>query len=198
MNPLTDGLPRTVRIGGIRYPIRWDFRTALRIITAFEDNELTDWEKQSVMLQLLYEKIPPDTQKACELAVLFLDCGGSLGGDTGGEHLYSFTKDAPYIYSAIRQTHGVDLEGADRLHWWAFCYLFLDLREDCLFSRLLYYRQKRAMGKLTAEERAYCDSIRDILDLPQEWSAEETAEADTFMQLLRGATVSTDDRSSGR
>lgn len=190
MNALTERFPTKVRIDGQCYELNTDFRVGVKIMMAFEDNELSALEKQLIMLQLLYKEIPPDTQKACELAVKFLDCGES-GDENGGTEsertrLYSFSKDAKYIYSAIRQSHGVDLESTTYLHWWKFCYMFMDLREDCMFSRILYYRQQRQRGKLTPEERAYCAQIEDILALPEHWSPEEQYAANEFMSLLRG------------
>lgn len=199
MNALTEHFPTRVKIDGQYYELNTDFRVGIKIMLAFEDAELSAFEKQLVMLRLLYKEIPPDTQKACEMAVKFLDCGedkGTSGSSGDGTRHYSFSKDAKYIYSAIRQSHGIDLDTTPYLHWWKFCYMFMDLREDCMFSRILYYRQQRRRGKLTAEERAYCAQIADILDLPGDWSPEERDAADEFMRLLRGeSTVSTDDRS---
>lgn len=107
------------------------------------------------MLRLLYKEIPPDTQKACELAVYFLNCGEEKEGEAGSpaRRIYSFAKDAKYIYSAIRQTHGIDLETVKYLHWWKFCYFFLDLDPDCMFQQMLHLRQQKQQGKLTKEER---------------------------------------------
>ena len=191
MNVLIDRLPEMVEIDGECYPLRTDYRTALRIMEAFEDPVLTEQEKQMIMLELLYEQIPDNLEKACEMAVKFLN-----GGDDGGnrtkqqqddcERRYSFSKDGKYIFTAILQTHGIDLERVDNLHWWKFLYLFMDLREDCFFSRIIYYRTQRAKGKLTKEEAAYCRSISDILDLPEEHDREAEEAANVFMQLLRG------------
>lgn len=199
MNALTERFPTRAKIDGQYYELNTDFRIGIKIMLAFEDAELSVFEKQLIMLRLLYKEIPPDTQKACELAVKFLDCGesgGTAGSGGDGTRYYSFAKDAKYIYSAIRKSHGIDLDATPYLHWWKFCYMFMDLREDCMFSRILYYRQQRRRGKLTAEERAYCAQIADILDLPGDWSPEEQDAADEFMRLLRGEVkVSTDDRS---
>ena len=161
MSVLTEALPTSVEVDGRRYPIRSDYRVCLRIMEAFEDDALTSAEKQTVMLYLLYPEIPENAAGACEAA-----------------------KDARYIFTGVLQTHGVDLENIEYLHWWKFCYLFMDLREDCFFSRIVYYRTRRDKGKLTPEEREYCRSIRDILDLPR--PPEDTAVEDEFMRLLRG------------
>lgn len=189
MNILTNYLPEAVEIDGEIYDLDTDFRTGLDIMIAFEDPELTDQEKMSVMIHLLYKEIPSNLEEACRQAVKFLNCGeeeqtGAAGGES--ERLYSFAKDAKYIYSAIQQSHGVDLESVAYLHWWKFSYMFLDLQEDCFFSKMLYYRKQEPRGKLTKEEREYCNTIRSILDLPQYVSSEAKAVGDEFMRLLNG------------
>lgn len=190
MNILTDRLPQSVEIGEREYQINTDFRTGLRIMEAWEDPALTDREKQMVMLELLYSEMPNDLAEACRLAVKFLNCGEDMRGDHGeappAERRYCFTQDAKYIFTAILQTHGVDLEQIDYLHWWKFQYLFLDLREDCFFSRLIYYRTQRANGKLTRQEAEYCRLIQSVLDLPEDKNPEAEKASDEFMRLLRG------------
>lgn len=189
MNILRDRLPVSLEVAGRVYPINSDYRVGLTIMQAMEDTELCDAEKQLVTLRLLYPTIPDDVPAAYEMALRFLNCGeapNEVGEAEEPERLYSFAKDAKYIYTAILQTHGIDLERTEYLHWWKFQYLFLDIREDCFFSRILYYRSQRAKGKLTKEELAYCETIRDILDLPTEEDEELKRKADLFMAALGG------------
>lgn len=188
MNILAERFPTSVEINGKEYALNTDFRVGLKCILAWEDPELTAREKTLVMLRLLYKEIPPDTQKACELAVYFLNCGEEKDDGEAAEspvrRVYSFTKDAKYIYSAIRQTHGIDLETVKHLHWWKFCYFFLDLDPDCMFQQMLHLRQQKQRGKLTKEEQAIYYRLRDILDLPQEKDAETRSAEEEFMAKL--------------
>ncbi len=189
MNILTECLPEAVEIDGKIYDLDTDFRTGLDIMIAFEDPELTRQEQMSIMVRLLYKELPDNLDEACRLAVKFLNCGEDAKGDGGGEtqdRLYGFEKDAKYIYSAIQQSHGVDLNSVAYLHWWKFSYMFLDLGRECFFTRLIDLRKRRLAGKLTREEQEYCNSIRDILDLPQYISPETKAVGDEFMRLLNG------------
>ena len=59
MNILIDQLPEAVEIDGVEYSINTDYRTAILIMMAFEDEALTAQDKAIIMLRLLYgEDIP--------------------------------------------------------------------------------------------------------------------------------------------
>lgn len=186
MNVLIDGLPTAAEIDGVEYELNTDYRIGLQIMTAFEDLDLTGFEKQAVMLQLLYPVIPPDTRQAAELAVKFLNCGQEpkrSDDEPDATRYYSWSQDARYIMSAIEQTYHVDLSAAN-LHWWRFSYMFLDLQEDCFFSRLIYLRKQKAKGKLTKEEKEWYYSMREVVDLPEIYTSEEQAAINKFMAQL--------------
>jgi hypothetical protein len=119
---------------------------------AFEDNDLTPQEKQIILLSMLYPTIPPDTQIAIEKANLFLN-GGEIGEVKDGPRLYSFSKDANFIFSAFKQTHGIDLDTA-QLHWWKFLALFMDLGSETTFCQLTALRNRLATGKASKEEKS--------------------------------------------
>lgn len=181
MNPLFAPLPHSVRIGAREYPIRWDAHTALRILAAFEDDSLADLEKQAVMLSLFYPEVPPDLEKAARLAVRFLNCG-SDGPAESGPRLYSFSHDAPLIYSALRRSHGVD--AAQPMHWYTFAALFFDIGPDTMFMQIVALRQKRAAGTLTPEERRLFARLGAAAELPQHETPQEKAAAEHFRALL--------------
>lgn len=190
MNPLIDAFPTAVKIDGGVFPIHADYKTCLKIMLAFEDRELNLFEKQSVMLSLLYgENIPENTAEALRLAVKFLNCGevseekGSVTGDCG--RLFSFEKDAQYILTAVNQTHGVNLE-CENPHWWAFVYMFMDLKEDCFFNRILYLRSQKQKGKLTPDERKTWDKMRNILELENANPVDTDENLNTFLEELNG------------
>lgn len=195
MSFLTKKLPTAVRIGEEVHPINTDFRTALRIMTAFECPQLTSSEKQIIMLTNLYQgKIPEDLETACRQAVKFLN-GGEETAESEEEptennlgRLYSFSKDAKFIFAAISQTHGVDVDSIPHLHWWKFMAYFLDLSESCFFSRLVYLRRQKRTGKWSKEEREWYYSIQDIADLPEDAIHDENL--DEFMELLEGGALS--------
>lgn len=194
MNTLIDKFPTKALIDGKVYELNTDFRNCLKIILAFEDDELLDFEKAEIMLRNLYgENIPQNTDEAIRKAIYFLDCGEEdeekKVGTSNSTRLYSFTKDAKYIYSAIKQTHGIDLENVEYLHWWKFVYLFLDLNPNCFFCKIIDLRNKKKKGKLSKEEKRLYIQLYDILELNNKpkFTEEEQKEIDEFMELLKQA-----------
>lgn len=194
MNILINQFPTKTIIDGKEYSLNTDFRTCLKIILAFEDEELIDAEKIEIMLRNLYgNNIPVNIEEAIKKAVLFLDCGeqeeNKKAGIQNSNRLYSFSKDAKYIYSAIKQTHHIDLESIEYLHWWKFVYLFLDLNPECFFCKMIDLRNKRRKGKLNESERRLYMQLYDILELnnkPQ-FSEEEQKQIDEFMSLIESS-----------
>ena len=188
---LADGFPTAVMVGGVEYEVDSDFRTAITVMEAFEANDLTWIDKQDITLSMLYgDNVPEDTAEAFDMALFFLDCGErrTMGAEEDSHgRLYSFAHDARYIYSAIQMTHGVDLASVEYMHWWRFCYLLQDLREDCYFQRMLYLRSRRAQGKLTKEEREEWRRNEAILTLPEYRDPETEAANNDFMARYREA-----------
>lgn len=117
MNILVEQLPSAIEIDGQEWPINTDFRACLRVIMAFEDVELTTQEKQVVLLENLYPSLPSNVPEAFRLGIKFLNNGEEVEEATSeinpALRLYSFSQDANFIFSAFRQTHGIDLETAE-------------------------------------------------------------------------------------
>ena len=158
--------PTKIKVDDTVYEINSDFRNCLKIVMAYEDDELTQEEKNFILLKRLYLQMPKNREKAIEKGILFLDCGKEYkSAEENPRRVYSFKKDYSYIYSAMRQTHDVDLESIDYLHWWKFVFLFMDVDKDCTFSYLVSLRDKKNKGKLDKEEKKVWGNLREILDL---------------------------------
>lgn len=167
MNILVDELPASVEIDHTEYPIDSDFRTCLKIILAFEDNELTPQEKQVILLSMLYVSMPPNVQDAIQQAMIFLNGGAEDETESNAPmRLYSFAKDAQFIYAAFKQTHGVDLQ-KDNLHWWQFLSLFMDLGSETTFCQLTAMRKRLKTGKASKEEKEFAREHPEIIDVPE-------------------------------
>lgn len=187
MNVLTDKFPTKIKVNNKILNINSDFRNCIKIIEAFEDEDLLDEEKYLILIKRLYidEVEDEDLQEAIIKGIKFLDLGEeNKNNEENVKRLYSFTKDDNYIYTGIRQSHNIDLNSIEYLHWWNFVYLFLDIGQDCMFNQLVYYRKRKNEGKLTKEERKVYISMRKILDLNYD---EDDDEDDEFMQMLNNS-----------
>jgi hypothetical protein len=174
VNILTDRLPEAIRVNGRVYEINSDFRDCLRIILAFEDNSLTPLEKQMLLMENLFRDVvnSEDYPEAMQQGVRFLDGGGKLEEDAEGDsgqhlRLYSFSRDANLIFAAFQQTHGIDLQNTEYLHWWQFLTLFMDLGESTSFCSLVGLRKRVKTGKATKEERQVAREMGAMFEVPE-------------------------------
>jgi len=119
-----------------------------------------------VMLENMYPKMPENVQTALEQAYKFLNGGQTPEVEEDIARLYSFSKDANFIFSAFRQTHGIDLE-TENMHWWKFLALFMDLGEKTAFCNLVVLRERVKSGKATKEECQVANEIGDLFDVPE-------------------------------
>jgi hypothetical protein len=157
------------------------------VILAFEDDQLTNAEKQMIMLQNLYPEPIEDVQTALEMGMKFLDGGKVNEEEDNGPRLFSFEKDASLIFSAFRQTHGIDLETAE-LHWWKFLALFMDLGADTAFCNLVGLRKRVKNGTASKEEKAMAREMGDMFDVPEPdtRTPEEREQEAEFMRMVNG------------
>jgi hypothetical protein len=168
MNLLTDTPPETVQINGKEYPINTDARVCIKIMTAFEDDGLTQAEKCWVLISLLYKDPPEDLVEAYRQAGIFLNGGVEHGKEEEEDpqpRVFSWTKDGNLIYAAFNQTHGIDL-AKEPMHWWRFLALFMDLGADTAFCSLVNLRRRLATGKATREEKDTANEMGDIVEVP--------------------------------
>lgn len=140
------------------------------------------------MLNELYQEQPANTQQALERANVFLNGGDSTNAtsdNSGAPRLYSFSKDANFIFAAFRQTHGIDLQKAE-LHWWEFLALFMDLGSETTFSSLIGLRKRVKTGTATKEERQAAREMGEMFDIPEPdmRSLEEKEREAEFMRLV--------------
>lgn len=150
---------------------------------------MTGYEKQLVMLQNLYKTVPENVKDATIKAVKFFD-GGAEGTQEEQEplpRLYSFSKDSQFIFSAFRQTHGIDLTTEKNMHWWKFLALFMDLGSETTFSNLVALRKKIKTGNATKEERKAAREMGEMFDIPEPdtRTLDEKMQEEEFLRLVK-------------
>lgn len=189
MNILIDQLPDYVEVDGVQYKIDPDFRTVIRTLVAFEDNDLTQNEKHYVLVtNHVKDKVPLEIlPKVAEEILKFFNMYEEFESD--GNRYYSFSKDAKLIYAAFRQTHGIDLTTVN-LHWFQFMSLLMDAGADTVFCSIVSLRKRVKTGKATKEERKLAREMKDIFDLPEvdNRTVEEKEAERKFMEMVERAT----------
>ena len=141
------GLPISCQIRGKEYPINADFRAVLDIITALNDDNLTDQERSYIALFIfLRGDLPPDRegleQAAAEL-MCFLAAGTPESGNDNAPVLVNWEKDFPLILPAINRAQGQEIRALPFFHWYSFVAAYMEIGE-CLFSTVIGIRDKKA------------------------------------------------------
>lgn len=185
MNILTDRLPTSLTINGQDYKIKSDFRTALKIILAFEDAELAGVEKSILFYDLLYIDKPEDVMEALQQGTWFLNGGKDEENESDGPRVFSWDRDSNLIYAAFQQTHGIDLSEAD-LHWWKFLALFMDLGSETAFCSLVGLRRRVKTGKATKEEKQMAREMGSLFIVPDidDRTPDEIEAEREFMKMI--------------
>ena len=169
-------LPTSIEINGAEYKIRTDYRAILDILIACADPELTPYEQQEVMFDILYidgESIPlSDYREACEKAAEFIDCG-SVEEKKKSPRLIDWEQDAGIIVPAVNKVAGKEIRALEYMHWWTFLSFFMEIG-DGLFSQVLSIRQKKAKRKkLEKWEREFERENSSLVKLENKMSEEE-------------------------
>ena len=177
---LLGSLPQTLDVNGSEYKIRSDFRSVLRIIAAFSDDELTTEEKIYVCLRQLYEgfaRMPAaDYTQAYEKAMWFLNCGAEPK-EKNSPKVVDWNHDEQLIFPAVNKVAGQEVRLTQYMHWWTFMGFFQSIDREDTYGYVLMLRQKRAKGKqLEKHEQEFWNNNRDICDLHMEASSGAEAE----------------------
>jgi len=177
-------LPNTLTVDDIDYKIRTDYRIVLNIFEAFEDVELNEREKTTVMLELLYEKIPSNIEKAIEQAVWFLDGGKQYENTKNNRKVMDWEQDQSMIFSAVNKVAGFETREKEYIHWWTFLGYFNEIGEG-LLSTVINIRQKKNKNKnLEKYEQEFYKENKELVDIKKRYTAEEQNEIEELNRIL--------------
>lgn len=183
------------------YKLNTDFRIGVQIFLAQYDKEMNDFDKQAVLLNLLFEEITPDgkqilrphpTGKELNSCVEFY-----LDGWYHDKKLpqkeklrcMDFDTDQWRIYADFIQIYHIDLSTAN-LHWWAFCGLLWNMpRKQSSFLQVIEIRKKKITSKMKNEERKVIKEAQQLYAVEQpevkkEYTSEEEAKIDAFDKIM--------------
>ena len=178
-------LPTKLNVDGQDYDIRTDYRDCLVIMTAFNDSELSDWEKMLIVINIIYINPPENLQEAYNKAIWFLDCGKDLVSETSHKpQLYDWEQDEQMIFSAINKVAGKEIRCQEYMHWWTFMGLFNEIGEG-MFASIINIRNKKARHKkLEKYEQEMYRDYKDIIDIHSKRKQRSEADKLALEQLL--------------
>lgn len=179
-------LPTEIIIDGVSYPInrKGDYRMILDVISALNDEELSEQEKAYCALNIFYDfHIPPDTQRAANEMMLFINCGEEDGKEDNRPPIMSWEQDFPLLVAPVNRVLGFEMRTAEYLHWWTFIGAYMEIGE-CSFSNVINIRAKKRKGvKLEKWEQEFYNENRKKIDLKVRFDREEQ----DFMDAILGS-----------
>ena len=182
-------LPTALEFGGRSWDIATDYRDILRILTAYEDPDLSDGEKVMICLYNLYvdfEDIPRDLMEdAYKAAMAFID-HGSDGDGRDGPRTMDWTQDATLIFPAVNRSAGFEVRSVDYMHWWTFMGYFMEIK-DTTYATVLGLRSKKNHGKkLEKWEKEFWAQNKRLCELRAPMTEEEQAEKERLKKIIGG------------
>ena len=195
-------LPESLNFNEKTYRIRTDFRDILRVISAFQDDSLTDAEKAYVCLANIYRDFltmpERDYADAYKAALAFIDHG--IKEDRPSPKVIDWEHDESIIFPAINKVAGFETRTAPPLHWWTFIGYFQGIDREDTFGYVLMIRQKKAKKKkLEKWEQEFYTQNRHLCDFragtggKQAQETPEDALAAIYNELLKAQKGGGDD-----
>lgn len=178
-------LPTSLEIDSKDCEINSDYRIVLLIFEAYNDPELSDFEKAMVCLQCLYKEVPANTEEALKKAMWFLDGGDMPKSKQSPKKIMDWEQDQAIIFPAINKVAGYEVRNPDKyLHWWSFLGMFGEIGEG-LYSQVMSIRSKMAKGKkLDKTDKEFYNEHKELIDIKVKLTAEEQAELDFIDNLV--------------
>lgn len=180
-------LPTSLTVGGVGFPIRYQWRAVLDALIACADPDLDDNGKAECIFRIIYpdyKKIPPEQRaealrKACD----FIDCGQADPGKAKPK-MMDWAQDAPVIIAEVNKVAGREVRADPNIHWWTFFSWFMGIG-DGVFASILHIRGKRAKHKKLDEwEQQFYNENRHMIDFDKQETEEIRAEKDKILKYL--------------
>lgn len=181
-------LPVCLCIGGKNRKIRTDYRDCLTILAACGAPDLTQAEKITVMLDILYEDginsiEDENAEEAIKQAVWFLNCG-QVYEQPHRKPVYDWEQDEQIIFAAVNKVAGKELRAEEYIHFWTFISYFHEIGEG-LFSTVVNIRSKlNRKKKLEQYEKDFYRDNKGLVDLKKKYTEEQQIEIDRLNKIL--------------
>ena len=134
------------------YKINTWFQVGIQVSLIYYDEELTNLEKSSLIIELLFEDEnesgnlymrdhPQDIDELEDCIKWFLNgwYHDRQPSESDKKRLVDYNIDQWRIYADFRQIYGINLNEAD-MHWWEFYNLLCGLSDKCILNRIRFVR----------------------------------------------------------
>ena len=188
--------PTSLNIGGTDYEIRTDYRAVLDLLTALNDNDLTDDDKQieaymksRVILEIMFpqcDDIPAEhIQEALDKVSEFIDMG--ITSDTKKPKGMDWEQDSKILISPINKILGYEVRNTNvNTHWWTFLSAYMEIGES-LFATVIHIREKLIKGKkLDKWEQEFYKDNKSLIDFKEKKAQRSEEEKSAINELFYG------------
>lgn len=177
MNILIDKLPDSISIDGKEYRIHTDFRNWIQFEILMFDHKIPLEQKIIDLLKLCFLELP-DSIESSIMGMIQFYSGDAKKEEDGHENnstkqpIYSYKRDADYIYSAFLTQYHIDLQTAN-LHWWQFKALFKSLNDTNMIIKIMEYRSMDLNQMKDKDQKRFYRKMKLLYKLPDERTEEE-------------------------
>lgn len=170
------GLPESLDVAGVSYPIRTDYRCVLDILTDLSDPEADGQDRALALLIGLYpgfDDMPEEHYEAAIQAGLdFINCN-TPDAPHKAPRLVDWEQDFPLIVAPINRVAGQEIRAVEYMHWYTFCGYYQEIG-DCTFAQVVRVRDCLARGKkLDKTDSEWYRKNRHLVDFKRKYSSED-------------------------
>lgn len=171
------GLPESLDVCGVTYPIRTDYRCILEILTDLSDPEEDGQGRSIALLCGLYpgfKDMPPEHwEEAMKAGLWFINGGGDDTPPQKAPRLVDWEQDYSLIIAPINRVAGQEVRALEYYHWWSWLATYGEIG-DCTFAQVVRIRNHLARGKvLDKTDREWYRKNRRLVDFKRKYTSVE-------------------------
>lgn len=178
MSILTEPLPTSLIVKGQECPIRYDFRTWIKVSMAMASC-VENISQIVKILKLVYISVPPNLEEALVQVMKFCSRSSKISKSSkerSNQNVFDYEYDADIIFSSFMQQYRIDLTTSD-MHWWTFKALLEGLSEDTRFAKAVQYRTMDLSKIKDKDTRKFYADMKRVYALPDNRTEQEKEQA---------------------
>ena len=115
----------------------------------------------------------------------FIDMGIKEDSRKVRKKMMDWEQDASLIVTAVNKVVGHEIRTEKYLHWWTFLASYMEIDNKCLYSHILYIRNKKAKNqKLEKWEQEFYRENKSLIDIKRKLTAEEEEEQQLLEEIF--------------